>query len=130
MAVIGYQHDRENSGKSIEYGIRSGKQRVQRAVKGGGTRQLADQKRETGYSSTYKIMQGIDKVRPEILFTRVGERQEARTRLSADPLNLKTQLSNLDIRKHSFAVRVVENWNKLDKEVKNIKTGGMFINAI
>ena len=79
---------------------------------------------------TYKIMQGIDKVRPEILFTRVGERQEARTRLSADPLNLKTQLSNLDIRKHSFAVRVVENWNKLDKEVKNIKTVGMFKNAI
>ena len=60
MAVIEYQHDRENSGKSIEYGIRSGKQRVQRAVKGGGTGQLADQKRETALYTTYLFITEVE----------------------------------------------------------------------
>ena len=58
------------------------------------------------------------------------ERQEARTRLSADPLNLKTQPTNLDIRKHSFPIRVVEKWNKLKRETKNIKSVGEIKSAI
>ena len=36
-----------------------------------------------GHGYQYEIMNGIDKVRQEVLFTRVGERQDARTRLAA-----------------------------------------------
>ena len=78
----------------------------------------------------FKIMHGIDKVAPEALFIRVSEREDARTRLSADPMNIRMKPARLDIRKHSFALRIVEKWNRLDSETKNLKSIGAFKNAL
>ena len=43
----------------------------------------------------FKIMHGIDKVAPEALFIRVSEREDARTRLSADPMNIRMKRSKV-----------------------------------
>ena len=78
----------------------------------------------------FKIMHGIDKVAPEALFIRVSEREDARTRLSADPMNIRMKPARLDIRKHSIALRIVEKCNRLDSETKNLKSIGAFKNAL
>ena len=77
----------------------------------------------------FKIMHGIDKVAPEALFIRVSEREDARTRLSTDPMNIRMKPARLD-RKHSFALRILEKWNRLDSETKNLKSIGAFKNAL
>ena len=45
-------------------------------------------------------------------------REGARTRMVADPLNLRMQRAATDTRKHFFTVRAVERWNGLPQEVK------------
>lgn len=50
----------------------------------------------------------------------------ARTRTSADPLNLQKQYARTDVRKHSFGVRVVDVWNELRTETKNASTRALF----
>jgi hypothetical protein len=42
----------------------------------------------------------------------------ARTRQAASAHCLAVQYARTDIRKHSFAVRVVEGWNRLPDQVK------------
>jgi hypothetical protein len=46
------------------------------------------------------------------------------TRSAADPLNLRPQASRLEIRRHFFSQRVIEDWNKVPaslKQAKNVK---------
>ncbi len=44
------------------------------------------------------------------------------TRSAADPLNLKPQAARLEIRRHFFSNRVVEGWNLIPSELKNVRT--------
>ena len=68
---------------------------------------------------TYKIVHGIGKIDCSIEF--VGERSiNARiTRNQADAMNLKRKHSRLEIRKHFFTNRVVDDWNRLPSDIKN-----------
>ena len=52
------------------------------------------------------------------MFTLAGDNGGARTRNSAGVKGLKTQYSRTDVRKHSFAVRTVEMWNKIPNDVR------------
>jgi hypothetical protein len=40
------------------------------------------------------------------------------------------QFARTDPRKHSFAIRTVEPWNKLPESIKNTKSGGAFKNRL
>ncbi len=53
-----------------------------------------------------------------------------RTRFRADPQNLQPKTSRLDVRKHSFAVRVIDKWNNLDSNIKSMSTQNQFKRAI
>ena len=57
-----------------------------------------------------------------------GRNNARQTRFTADPLNIVR--SRLNIRKHSYAVRIVEDWNKLSHNVKTSRTVPAFKNAI
>jgi hypothetical protein len=56
----------------------------------------------------------------------VGDRTVARTRLAQSEWNLKVQRARTDIRKNSFAVRVVNSWNSLPESVKSCENVNRF----
>jgi hypothetical protein len=72
---------------------------------------------------TYKIVTGKDLVNKETWFKSVTETGRP-TRSAADPLNLRPQASRLEIRRHFFSQRVIEDWNKIPaslKQAQNVK---------
>ena len=71
-------------------------------------------------AQAYKIMYGHDKLEAKKLFRVVSHGGAAVTRRAADNLNLEAPRCRLDLRKHSFAVRVVEHWNQLDHDTKRL----------
>ena len=79
---------------------------------------------------TYKICSGKDKVERDLLFTRIGQAPNRQTRFTADPLNIVTKCSRLDVRKNSYAVRVSEEWNALSQSTKTSRSVQVFKNAI
>ena len=53
------------------------------------------------------------------LFTLATNNGGVRTRQAAGVKGLQSQFSRTDIRKHSFAVRTIEGWNKLPNNIRN-----------
>ena len=91
---------------------------------------LEERRRKQDLLQAYKICNAIDRVRPELLFTRTGNNPARHTRFTANPHNITVKRSRLDIRKHSYAVRVAGEWNDLDQHAKSCSSVAMFKNAI
>ena len=91
---------------------------------------LEERRRKQDLLQTYKICSGKDKVDPELLFTRIGQEPNRQTRFTADPMNIVTKRSRLDIRKNSYAVRASEEWNALSQSTKTSRSVQIFKNAI
>ena len=70
---------------------------------------------------TYKIIHKKNNVKRETWFKLYDQEHNRVTRLAADPLNIRSQPSRLELRKHFFSNRVVELWNSLPSEVKNAR---------
>ena len=75
---------------------------------------------------TYKIIHKKNNVNRETWFKLYDQEHGRVTRLAADPLNIRSQPSRLDLRKHFFTNRVVELWNSLPSEVKNARNVEQF----
>ena len=71
---------------------------------------------------TFKIIRGFDDVKHTTWFTLVGDNPGRITRQTSDPLNIVRPHCRNDIRRSFFSVRVVDPWNSLPSEVKNVKT--------
>jgi hypothetical protein len=67
-------------------------------------------------TQTFKILKGINKVSSENLFhlAEVGRR----TRATVGHLNLLKKHARTEIRRNSYAYRVVDQWNQLPDELK------------
>ena len=78
-----------------------------------------ERRRKQDLLQTYKICSGKDKVERDLLFTRIGQAPNRQTRFTADPLNIVTKHSRLDIRKNSYPVWVSEEWNALSQSTKH-----------
>jgi hypothetical protein len=48
------------------------------------------------------------------------KKQLDNTRQSANPWNLSGKQAKTDVRKHSFGLRVIEEWNKIPDEIMNV----------
>ena len=60
------------------------------------------------------------------LFSLRGESQEMNnTRFMSDPLNIGKPRAHLDLWKHFFSIRVVDQWNSLPSSIKS----GTFVNS-
>ena len=51
------------------------------------------------------------------------------TRFMRDPLNIGKPRAHLDIRKHFFSIRVVDQWNSLPSSIKSANSVNSFKNA-
>jgi hypothetical protein len=74
---------------------------------------------------TYKILNGIGNIDHSLLFAKFPQ-NNARTRLAAGHDNLVLPVARTEIRKNSFAVRVVSKWNRLPDEIKTSRTAEEF----
>ena len=86
-------------------------------------RQIAD------LVQVYKYVHSNNQDAANELFERVTERN-IQTRQSSDPLNFKPVRARLEVRKYSFASRVVQHWNSLSPETKRIGTVHQFKQAL
>jgi hypothetical protein len=75
-------------------------------------------------------MTGRGNLQPEALFEKVEEREGVRTRLAAGTNNLKLPTARMEIRRNSFAVRVMSGWNSLPDSVKQSSSYENFKNAL
>ena len=71
-----------------------------------------------------------DKVNPDLLFDRVRAMPGVVTRERSELANLVPKRARLDIRRHSYAVRVIEHWNALDNRTKMATKTTEFKNAL
>ncbi len=74
------------------------------------TRTLQDRRRRGDLIQTYRIINGIDKVPFDSLF-KLADSIDPTTR--GHPLKLNKQHVKLNIRKHFFSQRVINDWNQL-----------------
>jgi hypothetical protein len=90
-----------------------------------GIETLAERREIHDLVQTYKILNGTGNIDYTGLFTKIN-RETARTRLAAGHDNLVTRPARTDVRKNSFAVRVVPKWNALPDEIKQSRNSEVF----
>jgi hypothetical protein len=88
-----------------------------------GLETLADRRVLQDMAQVYKLVHKVDKVDRLQLFNYVPE---GITSLAADPLNMRQEPVRTDIRKHFFTQRVINHWNTIPAEVKNVKNVHQF----
>lgn len=63
-------------------------------------------------------------------FTLAGENSRIQTRQAAGAKNIRGQFARTDMRKFSFAIRTVENWNSLPEDTKQAESVESFKNRV
>ena len=86
---------------------------------------LAARRTHSDLVQAFKILQGIDRVECDQVFSKQCDRVRA-TRATADPTKLSVPHSRLEIRKNTYFVRVANQWNNLDSATRNAKTVSEF----
>jgi hypothetical protein len=84
---------------------------------------LEERRHQTDMAQVFKIVHGIDDVNKGSWFK---AQQGDRVTRATDPLNFMGTLNRLDIRRHFFSQRVIENWNKIPHELKIVKSVSAF----
>jgi ribonucleases P/MRP protein subunit RPP40 len=70
-------------------------------------------------AQTFKIIKGIDKVRPEEIFKFMDE--GGRTRAAAGHKQLQKKMARTEARKNSYTYRVVDQWNSLPEDLRMLE---------
>jgi hypothetical protein len=79
---------------------------------------------------TYKILGGVGNIQSEKFFSKIGEREGARTRTVAGFNNLESKRARTELRKNPFSLRVIQSWNGLPDSVKEAGSVLAFKNGI
>ena len=95
-------------------------------VKELGLTTLEERRTYSDLVQTYKIINGIDDVDRKIWFELYGDTERRVTRTSEQSLCIVASRPNLDIRKHFFSNRIVEQWNALPENIKNARNVKQF----
>jgi hypothetical protein len=84
-----------------------------------GLKTLEERRKDQDMNQVFGIMTGKGNIDYREIFERADVREGARTRQSEGVLNLKQPISRTEIRRNSFASRVVSSWNGLPDSVKS-----------
>jgi hypothetical protein len=69
----------------------------------------------------HKIVHGTGELQRDTWFENTTERRL--TRAVADPLNVQARIGHLELRRGFFSNRIVNDWNNVPGELKNLVTG-------
>jgi hypothetical protein len=76
-------------------------------------------------SQTFKIVKNIDKIDRDKVFLQQRD-ERARTRARVNPWNIKKKFAHTETRLNSFGLRVVDGWNSLPNEIKEVERLSIF----
>jgi hypothetical protein len=80
---------------------------------------LKERRKLNDMVQVYKLLSGRDKISRVTLFNHVPA---GRTRMAADPLNIRPDNVKTDVRKNFFSQRIAAEWNKIPREIKMSRT--------
>jgi hypothetical protein len=89
---------------------------------------LETRRRNADILTVHKMVHGIGDIDTNIWFEKITG--SAITRARADPLNVKCRAGTLEIRRNFFSNRVVNDWNAVPAEIKQILVPGKFKSAL
>ena len=91
---------------------------------------LEQRRRDQDLIQTFKIIRGLDDVSVGTWFSLIPEDRERRTRAVEGGLNIRAEVSRLELRRNFFSQRVAEAWNQLPLSTKNAATLTEFKNLL
>jgi hypothetical protein len=80
---------------------------------------LKERRKLNDMLQVYKLLSGKDKISRVTLFKHVPA---GRTRMAADPLNIRPDNAKTDVRKNFFSQRILADWNKLPRDIQMSRT--------
>jgi hypothetical protein len=84
---------------------------------------LQERRRINDMTQVYKLVSGRDRIDRVRLFNHV---QAGRTRMAADPLNIRQDYARTDTRMNFFSQRITSDWNKIPNEIKTSSSVSVF----
>ena len=72
----------------------------------------------------HKIMHGVGGLNPATWFESAASQRN--TRSAADPMGIKKVYGKTELRKNFFSVRVIDDWNKVPQDMKQIAKSDVF----
>jgi hypothetical protein len=79
---------------------------------------LEERRRKQDLKLVHSILTGRGKIKYETVFEKANNREGPRTRNTESQNNLKLPMARTELRKNSFAVRTINQWNNLPEELK------------
>ena len=83
---------------------------------------LEDRRRQYDLVQTFKIVRGFDDVSASTWFNLMGDNPTRVTRNTVDPLNIVRKNPRTEIRRNFFSHRVIDSWNSIPSELKNVSS--------
>ena len=83
---------------------------------------LEDRRRQYDLVQTFKIVRGFDNVSASTWFNLMGDNPTRVTRNTVDPLNIVRKNPRTEIRRNFFSHRVIDSWNNIPSELKNVSS--------
>jgi len=80
---------------------------------------LEERRHQADMAMAHKILHGRGQLDHTVWFEKAGNGPRA-TRSAADPLSLRIMHGRLEVRRNFFSERVINAWNKIPANVKNI----------
>jgi hypothetical protein len=93
-----------------------------------GLTSLAERRHRADMQMVHKIMKNENGLSSTTWFEKAQNARRA-TRITADPLNIKPNTGRLEIRRNFFSIRVIDDWNRIPKDIKNKPTAPSFKKA-
>jgi hypothetical protein len=87
---------------------------------------LEERRKKQDMKLVHSMLLGKGNIRYETLFEKASNRQGARTRNTDGINNLKQPIARTELRKNSFAVRTINQWNGLPEDLKSCTTTEQF----
>jgi hypothetical protein len=84
---------------------------------------LQERREINDMAQVFKLISGKDKISRVTLFNHVPP---GRTRMAADPLNVRPEIAKTEIRKNFFSQRIAAKWNKIPSTIKNSRNVHQF----
>jgi len=89
-----------------------------------GLQTLEERRHQADMVMVHKIMHGVGGLNPATWFESAASQRN--TRSAADPMGIKKVYGKTELRNNFFSVRVIDDWNRVPQEMKQIAKSDVF----